>query len=562
MSRKGPRKQRARDTPAPAAASATPGLVADARWMALLLAAAVLIAYFPAINGQFLWDDDAHVTRPALQSLLGLGRIWFDIGATQQYYPLLHSAFWIEHALWGDSVIGYHLVNILLHAASAWLVWGILRRLAIPGAALAAGIFALHPVQVESVAWIAEQKNTLSTVFALGALATYLRFDATSSSPPARRRAAYLIASALFVLGLLTKTVIATLPVVILIILWWQRGRLSWRRDVVPLLPWLALGAAAGLLTAWVERSQLGAAGAPFALTCLQRTLLAGRALVFYAGTLLWPADLLFVYPRWHLATTADGYQLLFYQSLFVVSVLTTIVICWLIRHRTRAPLAATLIFIATLGPALGVVNVYPFVFSFVADHFQYVAGLGLITLAAAALATAATRLPPPRRGIAPAGAALLLGTLAILTWRQCQRYRDPETLYQTTLAGNDACYLCLNNLGLIAFQAGRIDEATTRFTAAVALQPDSAEAQSNLANVLVERGAIADGIDHYQLALRAAPRNVITRTNLGIALTRAGRLSEAAAQFEEALRIMPDYAPARRNLSVLQSLPPQATPR
>jgi tetratricopeptide (TPR) repeat protein len=566
VSRKGPRKQRARDKPSPAGAGATPGIFADARWMALLLAVAVLIAYFPAINGQFLWDDDAHVTRPELQSLLGLWRIWFDVGATQQYYPLLHSAFWVEHALWGDSVIGYHLVNILLHATSAWLVWWILRRLAIPGAALAAGIFALHPVQVESVAWIAEQKNTLSTVFALGALAAYLRFylqfGAAPSSPASRRRAAYLIASALFVLGLLTKTVIATLPVVILIILWWQRGRLSWRRDVLPLLPWLALGAAAGLLTAWVERSQLGAAGAPFALTFLQRTLLAGRAIVFYARTLVWPTELLFVYPRWQIATTADGYQSLFYQSLFVVGVLTAIVICWLLRHRTRAPLAATLVFIATLGPALGFVNVYPFVFSFVADHFQYVACLGLITLAAAGLARAATRLPPPQRWIAPAGAALLLGTLAILTWRQCQRYRDPETLYQTTLAGNDACYLCLNNLGLIAFQAGRVDEATTRFTAAVALQPDSAEAQSNLANVLVERGAIADGIDHYQLALKAAPRNVITRTNLGIALVRAGRLSEAASQFEEALRIMPDYAPARRNLSVLQSLPPQAAPR
>ena len=213
------------------------------------------------------------------------------------------------------------------------------------------------------------------------------------------------------------------------------------------------------------------------------------------------------------------------------------------------------LFFIVTLGPALGFVNVYPFAFSFVADHFQYVASLGLITAAAAGLTWAAARLAPAAR---VAGCVLLLGTLGVLTWRQCQHYRDPETLYQVTLAGNPDCYLCLNNLGTLAFQAGRVEEAATRFRAAVQLQPDSAEAQSNLANVLVERGAIAEGIEHYQQALHSAPRNVITRTNLGIALVRAGRLADAATQFQEVLRIMPDYAPAQRNLAILQSLPRQ----
>ena len=211
-----------------------------------LIAAAALAAYWPALRGGLVWDDPAHITAPALRSLHGLWRIWFSLGATQQYYPLLHSAFWIEHRLWGDAVLGYHLANLAQHAFAACLVVLIVRRLALPGAWLAGMVFALHPVCVEAVAWISEQKSTLSAVFYLSSALVYLRFDRT------RRRSSYLWALGLFVLALLTKTVTATLPFALLVIFWWQRGRLDWRRDVRPLLPWMALGAAAGLFTAWV----------------------------------------------------------------------------------------------------------------------------------------------------------------------------------------------------------------------------------------------------------------------------------------------------------------------
>ena len=158
--------------------------------------------------------------------------MWTDFGATQQYYPLLHTAFWVEHQLWGNAAAGYHLVNILLHGLSAVLLLRILRRLEIPGAAFAAALFALHPVHVESVAWISEQKNTLSLVFYLAAALAYLRFD------EGRRRKDYLQASGLFVLGLLTKTVVATLPAALLVVFWWKRGRIAGRRDVAPWAPW------------------------------------------------------------------------------------------------------------------------------------------------------------------------------------------------------------------------------------------------------------------------------------------------------------------------------------
>ena len=207
-------------------------------WVSLL--AVTLAAYAPAWRGGMLWDDDAHLTRATLQSLHGLWRIWFEPGATQQYYPVAHSAFWIMHRLWGDDTLGYHLVNIVLHATSATLVAVILRRLRVPGALLAATIFALHPIQVESVAWMTELKNTLSGVLYLGAFLAYLQFDRD------RGRHWYLLALVLFVLALLAKTVTATLPAALLVVFWWQRGRLSWRDDVVPLLPFFAIGIGGG----------------------------------------------------------------------------------------------------------------------------------------------------------------------------------------------------------------------------------------------------------------------------------------------------------------------------
>src|ERR1700728_4695142 len=257
----------------------THGRTKDA-WSFVLIFCASMAAYWPALQGAMLWDDSEHVTPPELQSLRGLWRIWSERGVTQQYYPLLHSAFWIEHQLWGDSVLGYHLTNILLHALSACLVVMIVRILRLPGARLAGVIFALHPVCVEAVAWISEQKSTLSAVFYLSSELSYLRFDRDRSKP------LYSLALGLFILALLSKTVTATLPAAVLVVLWWRKGRLDWKRDVAPLVSWILAGAAAGLFTAWVERTDIGAHGADFNLSAGQRCLIAGRALWFYLSKL------------------------------------------------------------------------------------------------------------------------------------------------------------------------------------------------------------------------------------------------------------------------------------
>jgi tetratricopeptide (TPR) repeat protein len=503
------------------------------------LVCATLMAYFPALGGGLLWDDNKHVTRPELQSLAGLGRIWSDPHATQQYYPLLHTVFWIEHRLWGDKVLGYHLANVALHAASACLVVLIVKRLALPGAWLAGFVFALHPVCVEAVAWISEQKSTLSGVFYLGSALAYLHFMRT------RRRPQYLLASGLFVLALLSKTVTATLPAALLVVIWWQHGRLEWKRDIRPLLPWLVVGACAGLFTAWVEVVFIGAQGADFKLTPVGHVLLAGRVIWFYAGKLVWPADLQFTYPRWSIDPGV------WWQYLFPLSVLAAAAgLVWLARRR-RGPLAGFLIFAGTLFPVLGFLNVYPFRYSYVADHFQYLASLGLIVPAASALSVAAARVSPGKAG--PLALAVLpLLVFGVLTWRQSGMYRDAETLYRKTLERNPDSWMAHNNLGdLLSQIPGRLPEAITEFEAAVRLKPDLADTHANLASVLSRvPGRLAEAAAECAAALHIRPDFAPAHNTLGSIWSQIpGRLPDAVAEFQLALRWKPDYAEAHYNL-------------
>ena len=504
-----------------------------APWLCALIFLATLVVYIPALNGELLWDDAGHVTRPDLQSFSGLGRIWFEVGATQQYYPVLHSAFWLAHRLWGDATFGYHLINVLLHATSACLFAAILRKLAVPGAWLAAFLFALHPVCVESVAWIAEQKNTLSTAFGLGTVLAYLRFDES------RRGGDYARAAALFALALLTKTVTATLAPALLVILWWRRGspasgagRLEWRRDALPLAPWFAFGGALGLFTAWFEKTQIGASGSDFSFGLVERGLLAGRVVWFYLGKLLWPAELIFIYPRWTVDVTA------LWQWLFPLGALALVAALWFTRR--RGLLAAVLIFGVSLFPVLGFVNVFPFVFSFVADHFQYLACLGLLAPIAAGL----VRLPR----VVP---VVLLAVLAVLTWRQSGIYRNVLVLYETTLAKNPACWMAHNNLGMALADAGHVHEAIFHLEQALKLRPNFPEAENNLGYDLTVLGRPQDAIAHHERALKLQPNFAEAHNNLGFALATLGRTAEAMGHFSEALRQKPNLPVAHFNFGL-----------
>lgn len=551
-------------------------------WLGLLLLCG--IAYYPALHGAMLWDDNAHVTSAELQSWAGFARIWFELGATQQYYPILHSAFWLEHRLWGDAVLGYHMVNVVLHAVSAGLIVVLMRRLALPGAWLAGALFALHPVCVESVAWISEQKNTLSTAFYLLALLSWLHFDARRDDPKTSATAwrFYALAALLFVFAALTKTVTVTLPAALLVITWWRRGTIAWRRDVTPLVAWFVFAIVAGLTTAWVERTFIGAEGEVFALTLWQRALLAGRVIWFYFGKLLWPVDLAFIYPRWDMETTVPIHYL--GVSLAIIAV----VLLWRLRHRTRGPLAAALLFGGTLFPALGFFNVYPFQYSYVADHFQYLAAIAVfisVSTGLVRLANKFTRWP----AWLPVGAAVaLMGTLAVMTWRQAHEYRDNITLYRATLEKNPACWMAAYNLGMELAAAGdpvaaiasyeealrlrpgyaevhanlamaqlalgRRDEALSHLESAVRLKPALWQARANLANVLISTpGREHEALPHYWRVAIQEPSIPWVRLNLGYALQRyPAYRAMALRQFRAALAIKSDYWEAEYSMAYL----------
>ncbi len=520
----------------PAASRPAPPVPIDptGRWLWLLTFAVTLAAYAPTFSAGYVWDDPGHVTRADLRGLDGLWRIWFEPGATQQYYPLLHSAFWLEHRLWGDSPVGYHVINVLWHGLAACLFGALLRRLAVPGAWLAALLFALHPVGVESVAWVSEQKNTLSLVLALGAALAYLRHA------DARTPARYALATLLFAAALATKTVTATLPAALLVVLAWRHGALPGRRDVIALLPWFALGAAAGLHTAWFERDLIGAQGAEFDLSFLERGLLAGRIIWFYLAKLAWPADLIFIYPRWEISASQPWHYL---PAAGVLALLAVLIV---FRRRAGGALAAFLLFAGTLFPVLGFLNVYPFRFSYVADHFQYHASLAIFALAGAGAARLASLIPAWTFRAAAGVVLLILGTLTVL---QSRTYRDAETLYRTTIARNPACWMAYNNLAIELADHGRLSEAVPLLRTALALRPDYAQAHNNIGDDLTRLGRPGEAVVHLRRALELQPAYPEAHYNLGAALMDLGRPADGIASFEAALHLRPGYSAAARAL-------------
>jgi len=501
----------------------------------LILAVVTLMAYNPAWHGQLLWDDDNCSTPPELRSVEGLRRIWFQPRATAQYYPLLYTSYWVQQRLWGDSPTGYHLINLLLHIGCVVLVLKILRFLRIPGAELAAIIWALHPVNVETVAWIAERKNMLSGIFALGATLSYLKFDDT------RSRRNYALAIGLFLFGLFSKTAIVTFPLAWLVILWWQRGKILWRRDVVPATPFVCLSLASGLVTRWFENVGIGYKSKILDLSLLDRCLIAARSFWFQLSKLFWPSNLTFVYPRWDISAGV------WWQYLFPIGVLVLLVILWSLRRWSRAPLAGVLVYILLLLPSLGFLNIYFFVYSFVADHWQYLACLGIIVPCASGITLLAGRKKSWQDWLEPAITVVLGGVLFVLTWQQSRMYTDIETLYRTTIARNPGCWMAQANLGDTLYKADRIPEAMDLFKQALKIKP--AVGHYSIGNALLQKGRTSEAIDQYKQALQIDPDYVEVHLNLGSALEVRGRTQESIEHYEQALRIEPGFASAHNNL-------------
>lgn len=515
----------------------------------LILVIVTFLAYQPAWNGKPIWDDEIHITSPELRSTHGLARIWIDPAAAPQYYPLLYTVFWLEHKIWNGWPLPYHLVNIALHALTALLVLKILQRLAIPGAWLAAGIFALHPVMVESVAWISELKNTLSGALCAGATVFYLKFDTI------RNRSSYLIAFALFLAALMSKTVVVTLPVVLLIIFWWKRETLNWKRDVVPLVPFFVASLAAGLVTVWVEQEFCAEQGETFNFSLIERFLIAGRLFWFYLGELLWPRNLMIIYPAWDIRQS-DGSQ-----YLFLVGGLMLLFGLWTVRDKSRGPVVAVLCYVVMLFPVLGFFNLSFFMTGlgpdrhaaiFRADHFQYLAAVAVIAPISAGLTQLMLRI---RVNSWPAKFAVpmaILLSLAGMTWAQSAIYRDPETCFRAVLEKNPNSATARSNLGSALVNKGAVDEAIVQLRHSIEVEPDFQFGHYNLGLALLRKGETDEAISHLRTALKLNPNYSKAYYTLGNALSKKGETNEAIASYEHSVKLQPDFPDAHTNLANL----------
>ena len=524
-----------------------------------VLVAMIFVAYAPVLSAGFIWDDDANVIENAtLRSVDGLRQIWFVPRSIQQYYPLMYTSYWFEYQVWGLHPLGYHLVNLLLHSAATLLVWRLLVRLQVPGAWFAAALFALHPVEAESVAWVTERKNVLSLTLVLAAMLAYFRFAPPESgvapAPSTDRWKWYALAFALFALALFAKTVVVTAPAALLVITWWKRGRI-FVRDVVWLAPFFTLAVAMGLMTTWMETYHVGASGDEWRFSPLERLLLAARSLEFYVVTLLWPQPLAFFYPRF----VVDLH--VWWQYVLLIVVVVVPVLLWLARQRLgRGPLAAVLIYSGVMLPVLGFFNVYYYRFAFVSDHFQYHASIALLALFAAGVAAGANSLSLTGRRFAQIACAGLLIVCGVLTFRQTFIYHDVETLYLDTMAKNPGGWTAYANLSSYYDSQGRHSEAMQLARTALSLGPHEPNTHNNLGVFLFnqgrregfKQGQIEEAIEHLRETLRLDPDRIEARKNLAVAFALSGRNEEALEQWTALLKTAPRFAEAHFEIANL----------
>ena len=508
---------------------------------AVVLAAVTLLAYRPAWHGGFLWDDDAYIiNNELLTAPNGWQRIWFSLDSPSQYFPLTYSTFRIEHALWGLNTTGYHWVNLVLHVGNALLIWAVLARLGVPGSWLAAAIFALHPVQVESVAWITERKNVLMGFFFLLTLLAWIAFvDGRTRRP----WIFYSLALILYVLALSAKATACTLPAALFLILWLQKKPITIRR-LMQIVPFVVLGIGMGLLAVWWEHFHQGTSRDVFTfLSPIERILVASRAVWFYLSKILWPSNLIFIYPRWNISPS----DLLNYIWL-LAGIGACLAIYFLRRYVGRSVEVAAAFFVATLGPVLGFIMLFTFLYTFVADHYQYLACIGPIALASAGVVSLSDKFARYRAVILSA-ALLVVASLATLTWRQAATYTDIETLWRTTLARNPECWMAHTNLGLVLLQKGKIDDSIAQYRSALQMQPDSWDAEYNLGTALLGKAQVDEAILHCERAVRMRPTDPDAQVALGNALFQKGRVDEAIAHYQEAITAQPEHFLARYTL-------------
>ena len=536
----------------------------------------VVVSYLPVMLwGGFVWDDEIYIKVDPVRDVSGLWQIWFSPSAIDgegHYWPLVYTTFWLEHKLWGFDPTGYHIVNVMLHWVNTLLVWHLVRRLAVPGAWVVAAVFAVHPLHVESVAWVIERKDVLSGLLYLAAVLAWMRFV---EQP---RRGWYACSLVLYAAGLLSKSIVITLPVTLLIWHWWKQGRVA-STDLLRLVPFFVVGLVIAVGDLSFSRS-VAPVSLDYSLT--ERTLIAARALWFYAGKMVWPTDLAVIYPLWgiHVADPlAWGY---------LIAAVALVVALWRFRQRVgRGPLAGASFFAVTLSPVLGFVDHVYMQYAFVADRFQYLAGIGVMAVVIGVAAYGVRRLTDLWRKGTLGVVGIVLVVLGILTWRQASIYRDNETLNRHIIALNPQAWhahlhlgnalhnqgryveavdayrvaaeqrpnddLAYANLGLVLNELGRYEEAETHLRRALALNPQDWHAHLNLGNALHSQGRYAEAVAAYRVAAGQRPNHALAHSGLGAALNELGRFEEAETHLRRAIALNPGHTEALYFLATLR---------
>jgi len=495
-----------------------------------------LVVYAPAMRAEFVWDDQVYVTKnPLIRAPNGLLQFWFSTEPTD-YYPFTSSVLWFEWRLFGENATGYHILNILLHAANAILVWQVLKSLKIPAALLTGLLFATHPVNVASAAWIAEHKNTISTLFYLLSILSYLKFRNTDEI------SCYWKALVLFLLALLSKTSVVMMPFVILGIGWWQDERISWE-DLRHALPFFGLSILLGLVTVWFQYTNAIAQETVRYDDFLSRLAIAGRAVWFYLSKALFPVRLCFIYPRWELPATSV------FSFLPIILLIMFFTFLWINRKKWGRPLLfAVGYFVVTLIPVLGFLDIYFMQFSLVADHWQYVSIVGITALLAGGGATMLRNWGARYPFMLMAGLALI-AVFAGLSWQRAHIFKNEEALWCDTISKNRAAWMPHNNLGIVLMSDGRYRESVHHFSEALRIKQDYWVAWYNMGNAFLEWEKPDKAITSYFESLKLKPRNAAALNNLGYALFQTGRVEEAIQFYSEALKVEPLYENAHLNL-------------
>jgi tetratricopeptide (TPR) repeat protein len=508
-----------------------------------LLAAAI---YIPSLEARFIWDDNTFFdANPIMEAPNALYRFWFTKDAPD-YFPLVSTNLWVQRQLWDIEPLGYHSVNILFHAANVVLFWLILSSLNVPGSWLAALVFAWHPIQTESVSWVTQIKNVQSTFFYLLAVLYYLKYDSRGGT---WRMSLSLF---FFLCALISKTAVVMLPVV-LFLYHLTIKPMSLKELSVRTGPFFAMSLVFGLITIWFQYTSAGASGKEWSMTFVERTVNAGFTIWFYIQKIFIPLNLTFIYPRWNFDPSTI--------SSWAPHLMLVVVLFLILRNREKwggYPTFAIGYFLVSLFPVMGFLNIYFFLYSFVADHYQYIAGQGIIALIVCGGAAKATNLSEryPNNNFFRFGFLIVVCAvtlfLGFMTWNQQKIYQNPIALWNDTIKKNPKAWIAHNNLGNEYSKAGRFDLAVKNYSDTLKVKPDYAEAEDNLGLALLKLNRPEESKAHFLRSIRLDSSIWEAHNNLGTIYGNEGNMSEAAKHFEAALKINPRNTEIHNNLGLV----------